>query len=89
MPYNISVDFQENISQGSTAALNFVNPTAFKLVIDSQKYKNAQFMAQTIALPDMSVTGAAFNTRTRNIVEAPDKVEYLSLIHISEPTRPY
>jgi hypothetical protein len=76
MPYNISVDFKDNLSTGSTAALNFVNPTAFKLVIDSQKYKNAQFMAQTIALPDMSVTGAVFNTRNRNIVEAPDKIEY-------------
>ena len=74
MPYNISVDFKDNLNQGSVAALNFVNPTALKLVIDSQKYKNAQFMAQTIALPDMSVTGAVFNTRNRNIVEAPDKI---------------
>ena len=43
MPYNISVDFKDNLSTGSTAALNFVNPTAFKLVIDSQKYSHAIF----------------------------------------------
>lgn len=76
MPYNPSVNFEETQSDTPVASLNFVNPTAFKLVIDSQKYKNAQFMAQTVALPDLQLTGAVFNTRNRNIIEAPDKIEY-------------
>lgn len=76
MPYNPSVNFEETQSDTPVASLNFVNPTAFKLVIDSQKYKNAQFMAQTVALPDLQLQGAVFNTRNRNIIEAPDKIEY-------------
>jgi len=76
MPYNANVNFAEVSSGTPQASMNFVNPTAFKLVIDSQKYKNAQFMAQTIALPDMQVSGAIFQTRNRNIIEAPDKIEY-------------
>lgn len=76
MPYQLDVDFTDQASATTQAPLNYVNPTAFKLVIDSQKYKNAQFMAQTIALPDVILAGAIYNTRQRNIVEAPDKVEY-------------
>ena len=76
MPYNIDVNFAEGFSNSPSASMNFVNPTAFKLVIDSQKYKNAQFMAQTVALPDLQVSGAVYQTRNRNIIEAPDKIEY-------------
>lgn len=76
MPYNINVDFDETLNDPAAVSLNYVNPTAFKLVIDSQKYKNAQFMAQTVALPDLQLAGAVFNTRNRNIIEAPDKIEY-------------
>ena len=76
MPYNLDVNFAEGFSNTAQASMNFVNPTAFKLVIDSQKYKNAQFMAQTVALPDLQVQGAVYQTRNRNIIEAPDKIEY-------------
>jgi hypothetical protein len=45
MPYQLDVDFTDQASATAQAPLNYVNPTAFKLVIDSQKYKNAQFIA--------------------------------------------
>lgn len=76
MPYTTNINFTDTVTDTDIQPLNFVNPNGFKLVIDNQKYKNAQFMAQQIALPDMSVTGAPFNTRQRNILEKPDKVEY-------------
>ena len=76
MPYNVNVDFSENLTDTAAVSLNYVNPTAFKLIIDSQKYKNAQFMAQTVALPDIQLQGAVFQTRNRNIIEAPDKIDY-------------
>lgn len=77
MPYSIDVNFQEGaITSPAIDNTTFVSPSGFRLLIDNQKYKNAQYTVQTVALPDMSITGAPFNTRQRNITAAPDKVEY-------------
>jgi len=77
MPYEIDVNFQEGAATSlAVADTTFVSPSGFRLLIDNQKYKNAQYTVQTVALPDLSVTGAPFATRQRNITAAPDKVEY-------------
>jgi len=76
MPYEINVNFKEEATTSPVDNLTFVNPAGFKLLIDNKKYKNAQYFIQTAALPDMSVTGAVFNTPQRNITAMPDKVDY-------------
>jgi hypothetical protein len=77
MPYTNNISFNEGlITSASLTNTTFVSPSGFRLLIDNQKYKNAQFTVQTVALPDMSITGAPFNTPQRNITAAPDKVDY-------------
>lgn len=77
MAYQLNVDFSEGAETSPTIANpTFVSPSGFRLLIDNQKYKNAQFTVQTVALPDLSVTGAPLNTPQRNITQMPDKVEY-------------
>lgn len=77
MAYQLNVDFSEGAETSQVIANpTFVSPSGFRLLIDNQKYKNAQFTVQTVALPDLSVTGAPLNTPQRNITSMPDKVEY-------------
>tara|TARA_B110000211_G_C13979559_1_gene508724 strand:- start:617 stop:1135 length:519 start_codon:yes stop_codon:yes gene_type:complete len=76
MPYQANINFNEQATSTLVENLSFITPSGFRLVIDSQKYPNAQYMVQTIALPDMSISPAVFNTPKRNIGLAPDKIEY-------------
>ena len=55
---------------------NFLNPTAFVLILDNLKYPNAEFTVQTMILPDITVTGVPYATPSRNITMAADKIEY-------------
>jgi len=79
MPYTLNVDFKDTATKTALTTYNFVAPSGFRLLIDSQKYPNAQYMVQTISLPDMSVQPAQFATPQRNIGMLPDKVEYSPL----------
>tara|TARA_B110000902_G_scaffold262557_1_gene339673 strand:+ start:846 stop:1358 length:513 start_codon:yes stop_codon:yes gene_type:complete len=76
MPYTTNINFAEQATSTLVNNLSYVTPSSFRLVIDSQKYPNAQYMIQTVALPDMSVTPATLNTPQRNIGFLPDKIEY-------------
>lgn len=76
MPYETTINFSEQQTSTLVENLTYVTPSGFRLIIDSQKYPNAQYTVQTIALPDMSVSAAPFNTPKRNIGMTPDKVEY-------------
>jgi len=76
MPYQPNINFSEQATTTLVENLSYITPSGFRLVIDSQKYPNAQYTVQTIALPDMSVSAAILNTPMRNIGMAPDKVEY-------------
>ena len=76
MPYTTNISFTEQATSTLVENLAFINPSGFKLIIDSKKYPNAQYMVQTIALPDMSISPAVLNTPKRNIGLAPDKIEY-------------
>lgn len=80
MPYENNINFSPTAQPVPVVEnLNFVNPGAFRLVIDSLKYPNAQFAVQAAAIPTISVTPAPFNTPTRDIFASPDKVQYESL----------
>lgn len=80
MPYENNISFSAESQPASTVEnLNFVNPGSFRLVIDTLKYPNAQFMVQAAAIPTISATGAQYSTPQRNIFASPDKVEYESL----------
>jgi len=79
MPYDLKVNFNQEASSALASDLNYVNPTAFQLVIDNLKYPNAQFNVQQVALPELSVTNPDIATRQRNILATPAKVNYGSL----------
>ena len=55
---------------------NYLNPSSFVLLLDSVTYPNAEFTIQTMILPDITVSGAALPTPSRNITIASDKIEY-------------
>lgn len=76
MPYEKSVNF--NVEQTNTVneTLSFANGISFRLAMDKLKFPNVEYTIQTLALPDMSITGATFFTPTRNITAPPDKVDY-------------
>ena len=76
MPYDKSINF--NVAQTSTLddTLSYANGVSFRLAIDKLKFPNVEYTIQTIALPDMTVGGAEFNTPKRNIMLPPDKVSY-------------
>lgn len=76
MPYEINTNFA--IEQTSTLndSMSYANGVSFKLAIDKLKFPNVEYTIQTVALPDLSINGAPFNTPQRNITMAPDKVDY-------------
>ncbi len=57
-------------------SINYLNPTAFVLQLDTVVYPTAEFNVQTMILPDIGVTGAHLATPSRNIAIAADKIEY-------------
>ena len=79
MPYNTTVNFTDTYVAPTQDQTAFVNPSGFRLLIDSLKYKNAQYFVQTAALPDVSAQGAPANYKQRNIAMMPDKIDYAPL----------
>jgi len=76
MPYETDINYDEGSGRFNLPNPTFVNPTGFRLVIDSRKYQNAAYTVQTFALPDMSISPAVVNLPGRNLGLSPDKVEY-------------
>ena len=76
MPYKINTNFAVEQTSTLNDALSYANGVSFKLAIDKLKFPNVEYTIQTVALPDLSITGAPFNTPQRNITMAPDKVDY-------------
>ena len=79
MPYTTTVNFSDDYQAPTQDQTAFVNPSGFGLLIDSLKYKNAQYFVQTASLPDVSTAGAPLQYKQRNIAAMPDKLEYASL----------
>lgn len=79
MPYTTKVNFSDDYQAPTQDQTAFVNPSGFRLLIDSLKYKNAQYFVQTASLPDVSTAGAPLQYKQRNIAAMPDKLEYASL----------
>jgi hypothetical protein len=76
MPYNLTTNLNATTKASKINQLNFLSPGQFKLLIDWQKYPNAEYTLQTVVLPDMSISPAPLATPQRNIGLAADKVEY-------------
>ena len=78
MPYeintNIKPDERNSVLDAST--LNYLAPTAFKLIIDRLTYPNTEYNVQTVAIPDMSVQAANYSTPHRSIGMTADKITY-------------
>lgn len=76
MPYDINVDFSESASNEFLKDVGYAAPLGFRLLIDSQRYPNAQFNVQTASIPEISVDAAAYATPQRTIEIAGDKITY-------------
>lgn len=79
MPYETYINYSDEGSSGDEQLMAnpaYVNPTGFRLVIDSRKYQNAEYTVQTFALPDISAQPAVLNLPRRNIGLPADKVEF-------------
>jgi len=76
MLYDTNINFSESGSEPLQTNPAFINPTGFRLLIDSRKYKNSEFTVQTFSLPDMSITPAMISLPGRNLSLSPDNVEY-------------
>lgn len=76
MPYDKSVDFSESASNDFIKDIGYATPLGFRLLIDSQRYPNAQFNVQTASIPEISVDAAAYATPQRTIEIAGDKITY-------------
>ena len=56
-------------------------------LFDKLKFANVEYSIQTLALPDLSITGAPLNTPQRNITMAPDmKVSSIELLNTNGQT---
>jgi hypothetical protein len=71
--------FADSEQRNSLQDFNFVSPSGFKLVLDSQKYPNAEFLVQTTSIPQISVNHADFPTPMLNINMPGDKIAYTDL----------
>lgn len=76
MPYDKNVDFSDSASNELLTDVGFASPIGFRLLIDSQRYPNAQFNVQTAAIPEISVDAAAYATPQRTIEISGDKIQY-------------
>jgi len=76
MPYDKSVDFSDTASNEFLKDVGYATPVGFRLLIDSQRYPNAQFNVQTAAIPEISVNAAQYATPQRTIEVSGDKVTY-------------
>jgi len=80
MPYDYNVNFNTERTSVLTSSANFISPTRFRLAIDTLKYPNTQFFVTTVQMPDISISGAPYNTPKRNIFSTPDKIEYSEIL---------
>ena len=62
-----------------TQNINYLQPTAFKLVIDRKKFGNLEYFAQTITHPSISIAAADVPFRRLNIHMAGDKLTFNEL----------
>lgn len=76
MPYETDINYSEGAGEQLMANPAYVNPTGFRLVIDSRKYQNAEYTVQTFALPDMSAQPAQLNLPGRNLNLSADKIDF-------------
>jgi len=76
MPYDINIDFSDSASNEFLRDVGYSSPLGFRLLIDSQRYPNAQFNVQTAAIPEISVNAAQYATPQRTIEVSGDKVTY-------------
>jgi len=76
MPYDTNVDFSDSASNSLVRDITYASPIGFRLIIDSQRYPNAQFSVQTASIPEITVNAATYATPQRTIAIAGDKVEY-------------
>jgi len=76
MPYSIETNFAVEQTSTLSETLSFANGVSFRLAMDRLKFPNVEYTVQTLALPDMTMTGAPLNTPQRNIALAPDKIDY-------------
>jgi hypothetical protein len=78
MPYtnDISIKIGERNSVLSTETLNYLAPTGFKLLIDGLTYPNTEYNVQTMALPELSVSGAEVYSGHRNFAMTGEKITY-------------
>jgi len=76
MPYSIETNFAVEQTSTLNETLSFANGVSFRLAMDRLKFPNVEYTVQTLALPDMTMTGAPLNTPQRNIALAPDKIDY-------------
>jgi hypothetical protein len=62
-----------------TTNINYLQPTAFKLVIDRKKFGNLEYFAQTVSHPEVNITTAEIPFRRVNLHVAGDKLTYGTL----------
>lgn len=62
-----------------TTNINYLQPTAFKIVIDRKKFGNLEYFAQTVSHPDVNITTAEIPFRRVNMHMAGDKLTYGTL----------
>ena len=59
-----------------TTNINYLQPTAFKLVIDRKNYPNLEFFAQSVSHPSITITAAELPFRRANLHMAGDKLTF-------------
>lgn len=59
-----------------TTNINYLQPTAFKLVIDRKKFGNLEYFAQTVNHPSISIPAAELPYKRVNLHLAGDKLTF-------------
>ena len=62
-----------------TTNINYLQPTAFKLVIDRKKFGNLEYFAQAVNHPSVSVAAAELQYKRVNLHMAGDKLTFNEL----------
>lgn len=62
-----------------TTNINYLQPTAFKLVIDRKKFGNLEYFAQSVNHPSVSVAAAELQYKRVNLHMAGDKLTFNEL----------
>jgi hypothetical protein len=62
-----------------TTNINYLQPTAFKLVIDRKKFGNLEYFAQTVTHPSVTLPAADLPFKRANLHMAGDKLTFNEL----------